>query len=398
MKETTIHSLIIARTLLERAELLCISNDRYLASAGLVVLQDALETVFYALLIEKGVDDEKNLERKGFDELVGELKAAGVMVPKSGTMKALNKQRVLTKHYAQVAEPVTVRTYLDAAKVTIDAAMNSVTGHSLNNLFITDLLKDGEAKKFLQSAEAFIKTGLYLDALIETRKAIYIEFEEQYNIYGWRDFDGSQEGLLASAIRGGWRAPYWTRKKDWIDKNVKVPTDFIQIDHQDWRMQAMELGIHTGELHNLQRLTPAVFRSSRKAEWSVTFDASFPENNATSENSQYCLDRAVSILLKKQEHAGVRREPIKDIPFNPPSIYLDRLVYERPDKGSPEIHVVSEGFTYTIHRIVGGFNPTLKFYEISAESIETVTESSLQLPVHYFRGFLEIVTDDGAEA
>ena len=122
MKETTVHALIIARTLLERAEPLCESNDRYLASAGLVVLQHALENVFYALLIEKGVDDEKNLERKGFDELVGELKAIGVTLPKTGTLKALNKQRVLTKHYAQVAEPVTVRSYLDAARVAIDVA------------------------------------------------------------------------------------------------------------------------------------------------------------------------------------------------------------------------------------------------------------------------------------
>jgi hypothetical protein len=61
MKETTVHSLIIARTLLDRAEPLCTSNDRYLASAGLVILQDALETVFFAGLIERGVDEEKAL-------------------------------------------------------------------------------------------------------------------------------------------------------------------------------------------------------------------------------------------------------------------------------------------------------------------------------------------------
>jgi hypothetical protein len=99
MLDTTIHSLVIARALLEQAEPLCMSDDRYLASAGLVV-QDALETVFYALLIEKGVDEEKNLGKKSFDELIGELKTADVPIPKSGTLKALNKQRILTKHYA----------------------------------------------------------------------------------------------------------------------------------------------------------------------------------------------------------------------------------------------------------------------------------------------------------
>lgn len=395
MKENTVHSLIIARTLLERAEPLCASDDRYLASAGLVVLQDALETVFYALLIEKGVDDEKNLERKGFDELIGELKSAGVTLPKSGTLKALNKQRVLTKHYAQVAEPVTVRTYLDAAKDAIDASMNSVVGHSLRDLFIADLLKDGEARRFLKAAEESIRCGRFLDALIETRKAIFVEFEEQYNIYGWRDYEGAQEGILASAGRRGWRAPYWTRRKDWIEKNVRIPTDFIQIDHQDWRMQAMELGIHTGELQNLQRLTPGVFRTDRKAQWSVTYDAAFPANNATLANAKYCLDRAVSIVLKKQEHAGVKREPSKDLPFDPPNIYIGRVVYERPDTSSKQLHVVAEGFSYTIHRIVGGFNPALTFYEISAESMELSSESLLNLPAQYVRGFLEIMGDDG---
>lgn len=66
-------SLVIARTLLEQAQPLCTAEDRYIASAGLVILQDALEVVLYALLLELGVDEKKkNLESKSFDELVGE--------------------------------------------------------------------------------------------------------------------------------------------------------------------------------------------------------------------------------------------------------------------------------------------------------------------------------------
>ena len=93
MLESTVHALVVARTLLEQADPLCSSEDRYIASTGLVVLQDALEAVLYALLLERGVDNEKNLERKSFDELIGELKATGVVVPRSGSLKALNKQR-----------------------------------------------------------------------------------------------------------------------------------------------------------------------------------------------------------------------------------------------------------------------------------------------------------------
>ncbi len=396
MKETTVHSLVIARVLLERSESLCASEDRYLASAGLVVLQDALEGVFYALLIEMGVDETKNLERKSFDDLIGELKAAGVSVPKSGTLKALNKQRVLTKHYAQVAEPITVRTYFEAAQIAIEATCKKVLGRSIHDLFISDLLDKGESKLHLISAEAAISEGRFLEALIETRKAVFVEFEEDYNIYGWRDYDGQKpEGVLASVIRGGWRAPSWIRRQDWIEKNVKVPTDYIQIDYADWRLQAMELGIHTVELENLRCLTPEVFRTSKRAGWSVTYDASFPGSNANEVNARYCLDRAVWIVLKKQQHAGARREPAKDVPFDPPPIYIDRIVFEKPSTQSKQVHAISKGFTYTIHRIVGGFDPAEMFYEISAESEERSNTTLLGGPAHYYRGYLQRLPEDG---
>lgn len=396
MKETTVHSLTIARTLLERAEPLCNAEDRYLASAGLVILQDALEAVFYALLIELDVDDSKNLERKSFDDLIAELKVAGIAVPKSGTLKALNKQRVLTKHYAQVAEPVTVRTYYAAATKAIDATVLKVTGSSIHDLFIADILKDSEAKTFLKEAEGAIAQGHFFDALIEARKAIFVEFESDYSIYGWRDYDGKrQAGLLAQAIRGGWRAPSWTRNKAWIDENVKVPTDYIQIDYENWRLQAMEYGIHTVELRNLQTLTPAVFRAAPKAQWSYTYDATFSANNANEANARYCLDRAVSIILKKQEHARARREPAKDLPFVPPPIYVGRVVYEKPSTDSAQLHVVAQGYMYTVHRIVGGFNPEECFYEISAESEERDPNSLLGGAARYYRGYLQILPEDG---
>lgn len=395
MKETTVHSLVIARTLLDRAEPLCVSEDRYLASAGLIVLQDALEAVFYALLIEMGIDEAKNLERKSFDELIGELKSADVPVPKSGTLKALNKQRVLTKHYAQAAEPITVRTYLVAAQVAIETTCNKVLGRSIQGLFIADLLADGEAKTYLKAAEAALSEKHYMAALTEIRKAVFVEFEEDYNIYGWRDYDGQkQDGLMASLSRGGHRAPASTKNKDWIEKFVTVPTDYIQIDYQHLRLQAMELGIHTVELQNLQRLTPEVFRASPKTGWSVTYDASFPNSNATEANTRYCLDRTIWTVLKKQEHAGARREPAKDVPFDPPPIYINRIVFERPTTQSRHVHVVSKGFMYTIHRIVGGFDPSERFYEISAASEERSEKTLLGGPAHYFKGYLQILPED----
>jgi hypothetical protein len=394
MKESTLHSLVIARTLLDRAEPLCTSEDRYLASAGLVVLQDAIEAVFYGILIELGVDESKSLERKNFDELIGELKAAGVPVHKSGTLIALNKQRVLTKHYAQVAEPITVRNYFGVARETIEVTTGKVLGRSIYHLFIADLLRNSEAKSFLKSAEIAASEKRFLDSLVEIRKAIYVEFEEDYNVFGWRDHDGKKpEGLFSALSRGGWRAPFWTRTKDWIEENVHIPTDYIQIDRNDWRLQAMELGIHTMELENLQTLTPAVFRPDRKSDWSVTYAANFPANNATEANTKYCLDRSVAIILKKQEHAGARREPAKDVSFDPPPVYIGRVMFEKPSTHSTAVHTVTEGFTYTILRIVGGFDPSQRFYEMWAESDEQSDKTLIGMSAHSYKGYLQILPE-----
>jgi hypothetical protein len=130
------------------------------------------------------------------------------------------------------------------------------------------------------------------------------------------------------------------------------------------------------------------------AGWSVTYDATFAASNANEDNSRYCLDRAVSIVLKKHEHASARREPAKDVPFDPPPIYIDRIVYERPSTDSKQLHIVSKGFQYIIHRIVGGFDPDQRFYDVSASSEEQSTATLLGGPAHYFRGFLQIIPED----
>lgn len=391
MRNSTLHSLIIARTLLEHADPLCSSDDRYLASTGLIVLQDAIEAVLYALLLHLGIDEEKNLERKSFDDLLGELRKADVKIPSVGTLKALNKQRVLVKHYAQLAEPAMVHSYYEASQAAISSMTTKVLGQSLRDIFIADMLSEGESKTFLKNAEQAIKSQRFLEALIETRKAIFVEFEEDYSIYGWRDYDNSNPaGLLSTALRGGWRAPSWKRHKDWVEKNVEVPTDYVQIDFEDWRLQAMELGIHTVELQNLQQLTPAVFRAHKNAGWSITYDASFESSNATDSNARYCLDRAVSIIMKKHQHAQARREPAKDIPFTPPSIYFENALHKRPATDSPIIHTVQEGFTYSILRVVGGFDSSESFYEIAAESEKQTDQTLLGGPEEFFRGYLLI--------
>lgn len=393
MKQTTTHSLLIARTLLDRSVDLCNSDDRYLASAGLVLVQDALEIVFYALLIELGVDEAKNLESKSFDELIAELKKAKVPVPKSGTMKALNKQRVLTKHYAQVAEPITVRNYFEIAQHTLDSVVSKVIGKPLYELFLSDFLKDGETKTFLKTAEQLINDEKYLEALIEIRKAIFVEFEKPYSIHMWKDHEEEKSASpLDTYLRGGWNVPYWKRNKQWIEENVSDPTEYVQIDPDEWRVEALEFGIHTVELDNLRRLTPAVFRSDADSPWSVKYDASYEANDATKANAKYCLDRATAIVLKKQEHYNTYRSRGKGSLFDPPSVYIGQRVYKKATTSSEVVHEVTEGYTYEIREFVGGFDPAERFFRILAES---EAKDEKDRPKEWLSGYLLIQTEEG---
>ena len=376
MKPPTVHSLLTARTLYDEAIRLIESGDRHMCSAGLVMLQDALEIVFLAMLTEMDVDEQKALESKTFDELIGELRKANIKVPKSNTLKALNKQRVITKHYGQLAEPVTVRGYADAAEAAISSILPQVLGKSFRDIFLSDLLKESEARDFLNEAATLIDQDKFLDALIAVRKALFVEIEYDYTINKWADATSNETRGLIGLSRGGMKAPYWTRNKEWIEKNVKDPIDYVQIDHERLRLDGLEWGVNTAELENLRRLTPEVFRSGKDAQWHVKYDMDFPPNEATSANARYCMDRAISIFLRKQLHAGAKRWPQREVPFDPPTIYLEASVFERASQQSKVIHRINSEYDYYIRRVVTGFDPNERFYKISGTPTEKAEPGS----------------------
>lgn len=280
-------------------------------------------------------------------------------------MKALNKQRVITKHYGQLAEPATVQGYAEAAEIAIDSIVPQVLGKDFREIFLTDLMEEGEARDFLTQAATLVGQGHLLDALIAIRKAIFVEIEHEYAINKWADADPNEKFGLMSMARGGMKAPYWKQNREWIEKNVSDPLDYIQVDHERLRLDGMEWGVNTAELENLRRLTPDVFRPEKGGAWHVKYDLQFPPNEATASNARYCLDRAISILLRKQQHTKTKRWPSRDVRFDPPTIYLDAPVFERASQESKVVHHVTSDYEYTTRSIVTGFKPDERYYTIS---------------------------------
>lgn len=367
MKETTLHSLITAKALFDDAQALCASGNTHSATAGLILLQDALELVLLAALIERGIDDASQTERLSFDQIIGNLRSGGVDVPKAGTLKSLNKNRVLAKHYGQLVLPEAVRGYLDASKSTINSVLHQVVGKNLDDIFLTDLLDDGEAKNFLFNAHHQLDRGAYLESLIEIRKAIFIEIEYPYSVHEWAN---PQKEIWASLMYGGRKAMAHTRNKEWIDANVNEPTEFVQIDQNQLRADAVEWGVNTNELINLRWLTPSVFRASPDSSWCISHDIAMPANQANLHNAQYCLDRAISILLKKQTHQRALRIPQRTASFSAPLVYIGMPVFVRASSESPAIHVISQDYLYTVTKRVTGFDGETLFYGLIGHPAE----------------------------
>ncbi|MGY0660051.1 hypothetical protein ACW18P_14950 [Bordetella bronchiseptica] len=357
-----------------------------MSSAGLILLQDALEIVFLAMLVEQDVDEVKALESKSFDELIGELKKSGIAVPKSGTLKALNKQRVITKHYGQLAEPLTVQTYAEAADLAIETIVRSALGRGYRDVFLTDLLSEGEAKDFLTEAATELEKGRHLEALIAVRKAIFVEIEVEYCVNKWKDADPAAGFGVLPLLLQGTKAPSWTRNREWIKENVLTPFDYIQVDSENLRVDALEWGINTVELENLRRLTPDVFRADKGGHWHVQYALQLPLNEANASNGRYCLDRAISILLRKQQHMQKRRWPPRVVDFEPSPIYLNAPVFAKSRQDSNIVHHINNLHHYQISAIVSGFDPTERYYRITG----SLPVKGKVLGTDWVHGFLRV--------
>jgi len=390
VKEQTIQMLITARALLEQAERYISLGDRYLATAGLIVLQDAVELVFLAVLIECGVDDHRAVEAMSFDEMIAAIGRLEIKVPKSGTLKAMNKLRVTAKHYGQIMEPLTVQSHLNAARAAIDAILLKAIDKPLREIFLTELLGSTTSRPHLDEAMSMLDAGKYFESLVATRKAFFLEFERDYCIYSHStgSHNPSSGGLLGLLV-GGLKASYWTRDKHWINENVKTPFDYIQINYETWRLDAMEWGINTQTLNNIRRLTPETIQLEWSGKWFLRVPAGYAANNATRENAALCLDLTIEVIRRKYDHKRAARTQSTDKKYDTPPAYIGQPLFDKPTKESAVLHVLAENDRYEVEEILNGFDPETFFYRITCTAdpngqihgyVEKIDEQALSEP------------------
>lgn len=351
MKDEVLHGLLAARTLFDTARMRCFVRDRHVASAGLVILQDALELVLYSCLVEIGADEEKALDQLSFDQLIGELRQRDKAIVKSGTLKAMNKQRVLIKHHAQLAEPIAVQQYYKACALAADDLLQRVIGKTLQQVVIADAVTVPEVKDHITEAIAAIEQRRYFDSLVASRKALFSAVEREYDIRRWADYDPV---AFSPPVFGLSKAPYFTRNRHWIQQNVFEATDWLQLDHDRIRAEMLEIGIDPEEFFNVWRLTPAVYLDADRG-WAIRIEPGHQEA-ATEDNARYCLDVVVSIIRNQQTRSSVTRTRV-NVRWRA-RIIRDQVLLARASLGSATETILHVGEEYDVLARVSGIDGT----------------------------------------
>ncbi|MGC2970418.1 hypothetical protein [Paraburkholderia aspalathi] len=265
------------------------------------MLQDAVELFFLACALEKSPDAEDlKLERLSFDQLMTQLRSLGVTIAKSGTLSAMNKTRVVVKHYGQACAPAAAATYLQAARMAVDVALRDVFALSLAGIFMTALITDCRGKGYLDEAVSYLEVADYTNALIRTRQALFVEFEEDYFIGDWAVIP---EPSWYSYSYRGQKAPQYAREPEWVRTRTD-PTELVVLDFERLRFDMLEIGASVQDFLNVRSKTPDVYEMTRGGNWSVGLRDFIVPFEATKDAAEYCIDQTVMLIIKKQAHAN----------------------------------------------------------------------------------------------
>jgi len=271
--------------------------------AGIILLQDSVELFLIAICEHVNVENRENLK---FHEYFKEIKkkVPGKIIPFKDDMLKLNKQRVSLKHYG-------IRPYIDDCKTFhknvysfFKETSKSHLKIDFDSISLVNLLSEKKLKTIMKQAEVDLKKPNYRECQIGCRKALYLVFEQQFDI---RPFEKYEEDIqiendLARVLsRPKSQAPKYTKNKQYIKEKVRQPTDFIVIDYNEMWRELLSNGIDLVSFSNVRMLTPEVYFFKKEEEWAIKEGAKGIIYNK--ENAEYCFRKTVEILLIKQKNS-----------------------------------------------------------------------------------------------
>jgi hypothetical protein len=340
MIRSILHKLLLARRLYELSrENLSSANDLSLG-IGVILLQDAVESFLLAVSehVNAGIQSGTNYDRY-FDFI--NSKISPKELPFRARLVALNKLRVNSKHYGLAPAKSETEGLLVTVREFLNEVTESVLGVNFATVSLIDLARDGESKGLLKEAEAAFQAGDFEKCLIDCRKAVFVRIESRYDI---APFAHGEEANGLGLFLPGRKAPFFARNKDYIDKNVQDPTDYVVIDHDDLELDLLKSGMDSVSFWNVWRLTPEVYRRETGGRWVVKREFKKLEEAGIRERAEYVLDTTINLFVTADQKLAATKSPEQR------QYYIDLRkqevpVYRKADVKSEVVSTTPKGVT-----------------------------------------------------
>lgn len=321
------------------------SNDMHLFAA-VNLLQDAVEAFLIAVSDYVQAEIDQNTKFDKYFVLIND-KIFPKELPFKSKLLRLNRIRVDSKHYG--IQPA--RDECDRVVVSVreffDEVSSSVLGVNFSTVSAIDLLAAGEIKDLLLEAKTAHEAGDHETCVVACRKVLYVAVEHRYDVSQFRE--AKPLGLLARINR----APYFARDPQYIQENVKDPTDYIVRDHSRIDQDLLKDGVDTTAFWNVWRLTPEVYRSEDK-QWVIKHDFGKLDAATLADNAEYVFSTTVDMALA----IDASRKAVRWKQHGRYYVKLAREgvpIYEKADVGSKVAATTPAGMTQinTDYRVSG---------------------------------------------
>lgn len=209
----------------------------------------------------------------------------------------MNKMRVDIKHYGKLfiaSDCIEIKERIHAFYIE---ASRLYFGLEFDEISLVKILEEGEIKKYFKEAESYLINERYLDCMINCRKILYRLFEEKYDIQVFAKERFVDQVLNDDELRklhSYIEAPENVKSKDYIDRNVSDPTDYIVIDFMKLNMELLMYGINTVDFYNVIKHTPKVYFFKKENRWAIKKNINY---KITKEIANYCFRNTLNFTL-----------------------------------------------------------------------------------------------------
>lgn len=308
MNRSTLQKLLLARRLYNIASENIRASNSISQSVGVNLLQDSVEAFLLAVSEHVNADVDSGTRFDRYFDLIN-AKIGPRELPFRARLIALNKLRVNSKHYGLTP----ARSELDGMQVTVreffEESSASILAQAFSTISLIDLIREGEAKELLREAEQSFTAGDFQNCLVACRKAIFTRFDSRFDIAPYAQhgrFDRNRGFGLFGMFNS---SPFFARNREYIEENVKQPTDFIVFDHNELEMTLLKSGQDRVAFWNVWRLTPEVYRRSQGEEWIVKWEFNKLDEDGIRDRSEYALDTTIDLLVAEDQKYAETKSP-----------------------------------------------------------------------------------------